>query len=49
MRCPECGIECRVRVAGNTIHFFCRNKKCRQYCKPGESKEVAAKTVKKPE
>lgn len=51
MRCPECGIECRVQLVGDTIHFYCRNKKCRQYQKPGEApgKEVAAKTVKKPE
>lgn len=44
MRCPACGIECRVQATDVTLRFFCRNKKC-----PSFGKEVGEKQVKKPE
>lgn len=35
MRCPKCGVECRVKVAeenGETkLLFFCRSKQCEKY------------------
>lgn len=48
MRCPECGIECRVKATDATLRFFCRNKKCPRY-DPKGNQEVGTKEVKKPE
>ncbi len=44
MRCPSCGIECRVKATDITLRFFCRNKQCPQY-----NQEVGTKEVKKSE
>lgn len=50
MRCPACGIECRVQATDVTLRFFCRNKKCPRYSQKNEvGHEVAEKKVKKPE
>lgn len=51
MRCPTCGIECRVKSIetenGMTIRFFCRNKQCPKYAKDDSALEVAQKTIAK--
>lgn len=51
MRCPYCGIECRVKAVETdenvTIMFFCRNKKCSHYAKDDSSPEVAEKIIAK--
>lgn len=48
MRCPQCGIECRVQAGEGVIRFFCRNKQCPNYS-PKSEKEVGHKIVKEPE
>lgn len=49
MRCPYCGIECRVKAVETensvTIRFYCRNKKCSHYAKDDNSPEVAKKNI----
>ena len=45
MRCPTCGIECRVKAV--ETRFFCRNKQCPKYAKDDSAPEVAQKTIAK--
>lgn len=46
MRCPTCGIECRVKAteeeSNTVIRFFCRNRQC-----PDNGKEVGQKIIAK--
>lgn len=48
MRCPECGIECRVQAQQRgqdiLLRFVCRNPQC-----PRKGEQVAEKAVDKDE
>lgn len=31
MRCPTCGVECRVDSSTDVLKFICRSKQCPEY------------------
>ena len=31
MRCPTCGVECRVDSGTDVLKFICRSKQCPEY------------------